>query len=307
MMLHRSLLPVSCRPRTFRQKLSVLAAIFVLFSANVSLTRASLIGDWVADTYQSGDPTWTDSTGNGHTATAVGPNSLTVTANALNGHAAINFFGGNGVGAQGYFTVANDGSTLVGATGLTLVAVIQPTAAGTSVGGNFYNQAGVIGNEQGGVVNDWDLGFASSQAVGGIGNPDTTLTSAPLTLDQPYIEIGTWDTSGLLTLYINGVQVAQTNTGSTGPRDANGNGQFALGADTANDNGDLHIFTGQVGELRVYNDNTENIAALTNSLAAVYGIPEPSTWAEVLAGAGLLALGCSSFGRALRRRSQAWA
>lgn len=285
-MTDRCLPVTSRRPRPFRQKRSgLLAAALALFLAAAHPARAALFGDWIADNYSTAGTTWADSSGNGHTATTIGVTSLSLSTGAFGTHKGINFAGGNGTGALGYFTVTN-AAPLVGATSLTLVAVMRPTAAGTG-GANFYNTAGLIGNEQSGTVNDWALGFGNGQADAGIGGAsnDKTITSGALTLNTSYVEIATWDaTTGSLKLYINGTQVAQTTT-STAARDATGT--FALGADTALNNGDLHIFTGQVAELQIYTD-LQNVSTLSSTLAAKYGVvPEPSTWLGGLACVGL--------------------
>ena len=271
-----------------RRRMKAVAAA-AASGAMVCSAQAALVGQWKADTYTSGN--WVDSTGNGHDATPVG--TLTTTANAFNGHAGINFPGGNGATASGFFKVTNDTNTLVGAPALTLVAVFNPTAAGTSVGGQFWQKSGLIGNEQPGAVNDWGMGFAGGVADAGIGAPDTTILSGNLALNQTHVAIETWDSTGTLTLYVDGAQAAQMTTTATAPRDNNQFGAFALGADVAAQNGDLHIFTGQIAELRVYNDNSQDIAALTTSLQATYGVPEPASL-------GLLSLG--GIGLLTRRR-----
>ena len=209
-MTNRRLPATSRRRGALRQKLSglLLAALAWLLAAAAPPARAALFGDWVADNYSVAGTTWADSSGNGHTATTVGVTSLSLATGAFGTHKGINFSGGNGIGALGYFTVAN-AAPLVGATSLTLVAVMRPTAAGTG-GANFYNTAGLIGNEQSGAVNDWALGFGAGQAagIGGASN-DKTLVSGALTLNTSYVEIATWDAAtGNLKLYINGTQVA---------------------------------------------------------------------------------------------------
>jgi hypothetical protein len=254
------------------------------------VARADLVGQWKSDTY-TGGASWTDSSGKGNTATAVG--TIATAPNTFNGHPAVLFTGGDGAAATGFFKVTNSATVAVGATGLTMVAVFKPTAANTSTGGQFWQKSGLIGNENPGAVNDWGLGYGASQADVGIGNPDTTIVSGTVPLNQGLVEIGTWDTSGKLTLYVNGVQVAQNTAAPTAARDANALGAFALGASLGTQNGDTHVLTGQVAELRLYNDNTESIAALTSSLSQTYAVPEPSA---------LGLLGLAGFTTMLRRK-----
>jgi Concanavalin A-like lectin/glucanases superfamily/PEP-CTERM motif len=268
-----------------------MAALSVSWSA-----FGSLIGQWVGDNYTSGN--WNDSSGNGHTGTLVGTVSTSISG--FNGHKSIVFPGGDGAAAMGHFTVTNNASTLVGATALTLAAVFNPTAANTSVGGQFWQKSGLIGNEQPGAVGDWGLGFGGSQAAMGVGAPDTTIVSPVVdpALNTPHIAIGQWSTAGTMTLYVDGVQVAQNTSSPTGIRDANASGAFGLGVSVALQNNDTHIFTGQIAELRAYNDITQDPTALYNSLRNIYIIPEPASVA-------LLGLGAFALLRRRRRPSTA--
>ena len=50
-----------------RRQWSVFAAALALSLAGASFVRADLIGDWIAGNYVSGATTWADSSGNGHT------------------------------------------------------------------------------------------------------------------------------------------------------------------------------------------------------------------------------------------------
>ena len=246
--------------------------------------QAGLVGQWIGDTYTGAN--WTDSSGGNHTATPIG--TLTTTTVGFNGHKAINFLGGDGAGASGFFTVINDGTFLVGATDFTLAAVFNPAVANTSVGGQFWQKAGLIGNEQAGAVADWGLGFGASQADVGVGGPDTTILSAALTLQIPHIAVATWSSSGTMTLYIDGVQAAQSTAVPTAARTA-ATFPVALGASVGTQNNDLHIFNGQVAELRVYNDTSTDPTALYNNLRNTYLVPEPGTSALLAVGAvGLL-------------------
>jgi hypothetical protein len=211
---------------------------------------------------------------------------VTTSLSGFNGHKSLVFPGGDGAAATGYFTVLNDATALVGATNLTLAAVFNPTAANTSVGGQFWQKSGLIGNEQPGAVNDWGLGFGASQADLGMGAPDTTSVSPALTLSAPHVAIGIWSNTGTMTLYVDGVQVAQNTAAPTAPRDANQSGSFGLGVSVTLQNNDTHVFTGQIAELRAY-DSAEDPAALYTSLRNIYIVPEPVS--PVLLGLGSVA------------------
>jgi hypothetical protein len=241
--------------------------------------HAALVAQWTGDGYTTGT-NWTDSSGNGFTGTVVG--TPVATPNAFGTHTGVTLDG------TARFTVTN-AAPVLGATSLTMAAVFNPTAAnfGTASTGQFWQKAGLIGNEQPGGVNDWGLGFGASQADWGIGNADTTLMSSALALNTPHVIVGTWSNAGTMTLYVDGVQVAQNLTAPTGPRDNNQSGGFGLGADESAVNGDLHPFVGSIAELRIYNDTSVDPIALSNSLAATY-TPEPGSLA--LLGLGALGL-----------------
>ena len=263
------------------------AAVAVALSS-AGIAQGSLVGQWIADNYTDGGATWTDSSGKANHGNGVGTGSLTTTAGAFNGHKSINFAGGDGAAAGGFFTVANNPTPqgTLGATGLTLVAVFRTSTPNTSVGGQFWQKAGMIGNEQGGAVTDWGLGMGASQVDMGVGAPDSTIVASGSQDDgATHVAIGTWDTSGAMTLYVDGVQLAQNLASPTAARSSTGFAGFALGASVAAQNGDLHIFNGQIAELRVYDDNAQDIGALTSTLRTTY-VPEPAA-AGLLAGGGL--------------------
>lgn len=257
---------------------AVLAGLLGATSAN-----AALKGQWIADNYTAGN--WSDSSGNSNTATAVG--TPVSTPAVFGGHKGVTLNG------TSYFTVPNSASVVLGATNLTLAAVFLPTAPETSSGGQFWQNSGLIGDEQGGSVGDWGLSVGTNTGSGvttanfGVGNPDITVTSAAIALAKPHVAVATWSNTGVETLYVDGVAVTQ-NSVSTTPRDASNTvAGFALGANLAVVNGDLKPFIGSLAELRVYDDTTVDPVALSNTLAATYA-PEPGSLA--LIGVGGLAL-----------------
>lgn len=255
------------------------AALVAAVLAGPGVAHAALVGRWTGDGYSSGSA-WADGSGAGNDGAPVG--SPVATPGAFNGHVGVTLDGDD------YFTVPNTAGALLGAERMTLVAVFRPLAANASSGGQFWQRAGLIGNEQPGGVSDWGLSFGASQAAAGIGGPDTTVLSGALNLNQTYVVAQTWSGS-TLTLFVDGVQVAQNTAAPTAPRTANEFASFALGANLSVVNGDLKPFVGQLAELRAYNDVDQNIPALSGSLRATY-VPEPSAalGGVAAAAAGLL-------------------
>jgi hypothetical protein len=87
--------------------------------------------------------------------------------------------------------------------------------------------------------------------------------------------------------------VNQITTAPTAARVSTGF-PVALGASVGTQNNDLHIFNGQVAELRIYNDATTDPAAIYNGLRNTYVVPEPGT-------STCIALGLLAFGRRRQR------
>ncbi len=278
------------------RKRKILAGAVLAGMLGATSANAALKGQWIGDNYTSGN--WSDSSGNNNTATAVG--TPVSTPGAFGTHKGVTLNG------TSYFTVPNTASSLLGATSLTLAAAFNPTVPQTSSGGQFWQNAGLIGNEQGGSVNDWGMSIGTTGPTAtpplvttgnfGVGNPtDVTITSTAINLAAPHVLVATWKNTGVETLYLDGVQVAQNTAVSTNPRDAvNTVAAFALGANLALANGDLKPFIGSLAELRVYDDTTIDPVALSNTLSSTYA-PEPGSLA--LIGVGGLAL--------LRRRRKA--
>jgi hypothetical protein len=134
--------------------------------------------------------------------------------------------------------------------------------------------------------NDFDLQINTDDTLnfytnsGGSVQDTTAFTSA--SLDQWILFTATFASGGDATLYLNGAQVAQIGAGTHG----NGDGTFSIGESDAYTG---RFFEGALDEIAVYNTDLTpaQVTAIYNSVGVA---PEPSSWAMMLGGAGLLAL-----------------
>ena len=206
--------------------------------------------------------TWTDTVAGKNAANGAAP---TLTNAAINGHNAVNFNG-----SQHLFVAAAD-SSVSGASAFTIAVVFTPVASGAA-GANWYQNSGLVDSEQVGITQDWGLEWNSSnQVAAGIGNPDTTTNSAALSLSTPHVAIYSWDSSGRMTLSVDGTAVA-TNTTATAARNSNG---FTIGeclSSTAH-------FKGQIADIQFFGTAlaSADINNLGYSLAQTYGISSTYT------------------------------
>jgi len=82
----------------------------------------------------------------------------------------------------------------------------------------WYNGRGLIDCEVGGVVNDFGLAVGAGKVMFGTGNPDVSVVSSSTYNDNNWhFAVGTRTrSSGVLTLYVDGVQVGTTTSSNTG-------------------------------------------------------------------------------------------
>lgn len=250
-----------------RRGILVAAAVAAL-SANES-SKGALVNDWKADTYVSG-ANWVDSVGNVVATQVNAPNAI---PNTFGTHTGVLL---SGFGQ--YFTVPA-ATAPGGSASFTLAAVFQPQSNG-AMGGNWWQSSGLFGMEEGGVVNDFGLGWGNNgtQVIGGIGvqgGGDHSSSSPSLSFATHVAVLQVNAATGTQTIYVDGVQVAQDATlGAPAARNAH---TYALGAITA---GGANPFSGYLGEMQVYNDATVNGAALSQSLYNTYalGLAGNNTW-----------------------------
>jgi hypothetical protein len=227
--------------------------------------------EWIADNLSGSDgspvSSWPDDVaGKNATQTKAG-NQPALYSNVLNGHKTVRF---SGAGRQ-YLTVVAADSPITGTGSFTLAVVFKTSTAG-NVSTNFYQNTGLLGAEQTGVVNDWTLCVNGSQLGAGLGaggngcGPDLSLYGGNVTDGNPHVAmyVRSGDT---ITLYLDGVIVAAQSSLCAAER---GNYDFQIGAMTTN----LYFFSGDIAEIQLLNRALSDFEITTANeiLAETYGI-----------------------------------
>lgn len=189
---------------------------------------------------------------------------------------------GTGVGS-GTAAIFNGSSSLQASgtpmtTGLTVAFWMKTTSTYNS-GTQWYQGAGLVDGELGGDTTDWGVSLLGNKVAFGIGSSDLTLISTTSVNTGDWIFVaGTWDTSGAMNLYVNGVLEKTSSSASTVSRITTN--PFLIGKDLSGAG-----YVGSLDQIRLYG------SALTSgqvSSLQASSIPEPSTYAAL---AGLAALG----------------
>jgi hypothetical protein len=231
------------------------------------------VNRWTADSLSGVDSSsvsnWTDVLGGKNATQATAGNRPKLYANVLNGHKVVRFAGGSSSGQN--LTVAAADSPIAAAGSFTLVMVFKTSTAGNA-STLFYQNTGLLGAEQSGVVADWALCISGSQLGAGLGaganggGADFSLYGGNVTDGNPHVAMCVRD-GGTLSLYVDGVRVAtQTSLGAA----ARGDYPFQIGAMTPSQ----YFFTGDIAEIQLYNRalNSWEIMSVNEILAATYGL-----------------------------------
>ena len=230
----------------------------------------SPVCQWSADSLSGSDGTsvsnWTDTVSSNRATQVTAGNQPQLYANVFNGHKALRFTSAS----SQYLTVAATNSPLSGAGDFSLVLVFKTTTAGAA-SSLFYQNTGLLGGEQTGVVADWAFCLNGSQLGGGLGagssgcNADVSLYGGYVTDGNPHVAMYVRSNS-VVSLILDGVSLLSQSSLCTGVR---GSYDFQIGAMTA---GAL-CFNGDLAKLQIYPRalNTTEIAVLSQSLAATYG------------------------------------
>lgn len=164
---------------------------------------------------------------------------------------------------------------------------MKTSAVGPQNVAQWYNGLGLVDAERGGVTSDWGLSFMNNRVGFGIGNPDTTITSAAAVNDnQWHLVNATWQTSsGTMSLYLDGLLSASRVVAASKNVPRSNQNLLAVGGLATG----INWFSGSIADVQVF--DSVLTAAQVTEIKNMNTVPEPSSVALLgLAGlAGLLA------------------
>jgi hypothetical protein len=145
---------------------------------------------------------WFDLSGNNNSGSIINGPSLNNDA-----YGSFNF---NGINS--YITIARTIQD-----DFTLSCWFKTTQSVSTAGAAWYNGAGLIDAEVGGVTNDFGLAMVGGKVAFGVGNPDTTISSSLSYNDNIWHQATATrvKSTGAMNLYMDGMSVV-TGTGNTG-------------------------------------------------------------------------------------------
>jgi hypothetical protein len=158
-------------------------------------------------------------------------------------------------GSSGYSQIPR----LIGSTNFSILFWVRTAASGGTP--NWYNGKGLVDGEVGGTTGDFGVALVGTKVGFGVGNPDTTLTSAKNVSDNLWHQVAvTRDAgSGVLAICIDG-KFDSTLTGPTGVR--TNSPALRLGSLQTGAN----FFSGSLSDVTLYQQ-----ALTTNQIATLYG------------------------------------
>ena len=172
---------------------------------------------------------------------------------------------------------------------LTVAFWMKTTTDNGLAGGQWYQGAGLVDGELAGDTNDWGLSQLGTHVAFGIGASDRTIFSTSSVNTGEWIHVAaTWDTSGNMSLYLNGQLETTYGGGSTVPR--NTSNQFYIGQDLSGNS-----FTGSLDQIQIFDS-----VLSAGQIASLAAVPEPATYASLLGG-GILCLVMSRWRRGRKR------
>jgi GxGYxYP putative glycoside hydrolase C-terminal domain/GxGYxY sequence motif in domain of unknown function N-terminal/Concanavalin A-like lectin/glucanases superfamily/Regulator of chromosome condensation (RCC1) repeat len=233
--------------------------------AGVPVTR------WVADSLNGSDgsaiSSWPDKLASRNATQTTSARQPKLFSNVINHHKTVRFSSA----ANQYLTVSAIDSPVSAMGSFTLLVVFKTSTPGIS-STLFYQNTGLIGCEQSGVVQDWALCVNGSQLGAGLGGgtsgcgTDLSLYGGLVTDGNPHI--GAYVRSGgTIELFVDGVLVASQSSLCPAARGAY---PFQIGAMTS---GSL-FFNGDIAEIQIFDRalSSMELNIVNQSLASTYGI-----------------------------------
>lgn len=202
---------------------------------------------------------WPDVSGRGgHAQTSTPP---TLAANAINGRAAVRFDGAQSQYLSFPRPVQDD---------FTMFVVFRSTQ-GSGGSGAFYDAAGIVNGEVGGVTNDFGTAFSESgRVVVGTGNPDTSVRSVSgLNDGQPHVfAFRRVRESGTIGVYVDDLQ-GVTNS-DAGKQALTAPSKLVIGAQQTL----INFFTGDIAEIIIYDEalSGSQRQSIRSALYGKYGL-----------------------------------
>ncbi|MDB6063800.1 MAG: glycoside hydrolase family 2 [Pedosphaera sp.] len=206
--------------------------------------------------------TWLDATTNGFNATQGTANlSPTFVTGAINGRPVVRFNSTN----QTYLAFSRP------VKGDFTILCVYRSSQGIGTGTQFYQGAGLVNGEVGGVTDDFGVSLnASGRLLAGTGRPDVTVASTGTSFNNGLPHIMTFkrtQSTGELKLYADGV-LQGTATG--GLQSLTAPSQLVLGAQQTLNN----YLNGDIAEVKIYNSALSDAdrSADENALSCKYGL-----------------------------------
>jgi hypothetical protein len=224
---------------------------------------------------------WADASGSGNTAlSTLRP---TLVANQINGLPVVRFNGAQTQSLSFKRPIQDD---------FGIVVVFRSTQGSGSGGDPFYNVSALVSGEQGGVVNDFGMGFSQSgRVVAGIGNPDTTIRTSSGKNDGNF-HIATFTrtkSSGGFSIFVDNSATASEETPATGNTNSlDAPIDLTIGAHPTL----VNYYTGDIAEVILYNNNlSSDRNAIERALQGKYAIGTLANRAAPITPTGLVASG----------------
>ena len=215
-------------------------------SQNASAQNAGgITAWWVAEdftnTNQGTAANWTDRISGIQAAATDGGKGVYPYLNATGNGITFTRSGSGVKDAGAFFNVTNN--PVAGKTNYTILVDFTPSAAGSTGNGQFYQDSGLVAAEQGGVVNDWGLGYDSDGHVV-VGSNGLTVDSKAAVAVGTNAIAGMTVSGGATGSWINGV-LSSMDDGSAAARNNTTMFIGKMGADGG-------WYAGDIGEIRIF-------------------------------------------------------